>query len=101
MSEIVPGVTDAAVKAFYVPVWAIEYGIIHVKGRLLWSIRCCRSTTLNGCRFRAKQDSQLGAASRQKPEDFFALNEGDEVEEVFAYCNLPASGRRQYGKTGA
>ena len=49
MSEIVPGVTDAAVEK-HVPVWSVENGVVHVKVGSV-SIRCCRSTTLNGCRF--------------------------------------------------
>ena len=87
MSEIVPGVTDAAVEK-HVPVWSVENGVVHVKvGSMEHPM--LPEHYIEWVSLRTKQGSQHKELHPgEKPEVFFALNEGDEVEEVFAYCNL-------------
>ncbi len=87
MSEIIPCVTDAAVEK-HVPIWSVENGIVHVK---VGSVEhpMLPEHYIEWVSLRTKQGSQHKELHPgEKPEVFFALNEGDEVEEVFAYCNL-------------
>ena len=66
MSEIVPGTTDAAVEHPMLPEHYIEWVSLHTK--------------------QGNQRKELHPG--EKPEVCFALCEGDEVEAVYAYCNL-------------
>ena len=79
--------TDAAVEK-HVPVWSVENGVVHVK---VGSVEhpMLPEHYIEWVSLRTKQGSQHKELHPgEKPEVFFALNEGDEVEEVFAYCNL-------------
>ena len=72
----------------HVPVWSVENGIVHVK---VGSVEhpMLPEHYIEWVSLRTKQGSQHKELHPgEKPEVFFALNEGDEVEEVFAYCNL-------------
>ena len=71
MSEIVPGTTDAAVEK-HVPVWTVE-----------------NEHYIEWVSLQTKQGNQRKELHPgEKPEVCFALCEGDEVEAVYAYCNL-------------
>lgn len=87
MKEIVPGTTDAAVEK-HIPVYEINDGIVNV---------CVGSTEhpmldahyiewilLQTKQGYQKKDLKPGDAPRAS----FALCDGDEVEAVYAYCNL-------------
>ena len=87
MSEIVPGTTDAAVEK-HVPVWTVENGIVHVKvGSLEHPM--LPEHYIEWVSLQTKQGNQRKELHPgEKPEVCFALCEGDEVEAVYAYCNL-------------
>ena len=87
MSEIVPGTTDAAVEK-HVPVWMVENGIVHVK---VGSVEhpMLPEHYIEWVSLHTKQGNQRKELHPgEKPEVCFALCEGDEVEAVYAYCNL-------------
>ena len=87
MSEIVPGTTDAAVEK-HVPVWTVENGIVHVK---VGSVEhpMLPEHYIEWVSLQTKQGNQRKELHPgEKPEVCFALCEGDEVETVYAYCNL-------------
>ena len=87
MAEIVPGTADAAAEK-HVPVFTVENGKVHVvvgdvehpmteEHYIEWI--SLQTSTGNQRKF-------LKPGS--KPEMCFALCEGDEVEAVYAFCNL-------------
>ena len=87
MSELVPGTTDAAVEK-HVPVWTVENGIVHVK---VGSVEhpMLPEHYIEWVSLQTKQGNQRKELHPgEKPEVCFALCEGDEVEAVYAYCNL-------------
>ena len=87
MSEIVPGTTDAAVEK-HVPVWTVENDIVHVK---VGSVEhpMLPKHYIEWVSLQTKQGNQRKELHPgEKPEVCFALCEGDEVEAVYAYCNL-------------
>lgn len=87
VSEIVPGTTDAAVEK-HVPVWTVENGIVHVK---VGSVEhpMLPEHYIEWVSLQTKQGNQRKELHPgEKPEVCFALCEGDEVEAVYAYCNL-------------
>ena len=70
MSEIVPGVTDAAVEK-HVPVWSVENGIVHVKvGSVEHPMLPEHYIEWVSLRTQAGQSAQ-GAASRREARRFF------------------------------
>ena len=87
MTEIIPGTTDASVEK-HVPVWQVENNIVTV------TIGAAEHPMapehyIEWVSLQTKQGNQRkvlkpGAA----PKVCFALCEGDEVEAVYAYCNL-------------
>ncbi len=87
VGEIVPGTTDAAVEK-HVPVWTVENGIVHVK---VGSVEhpMLPEHYIEWVSLQTKQGNQRKELHPgEKPEVCFALCEGDEVEAVYAYCNL-------------
>ncbi|NLT40105.1 MAG: desulfoferrodoxin [Clostridiales bacterium] len=87
MQEIIPGTTDAAVEK-HLPVYKVEGNKVTVNVGALphpmlpehyieWVSLQCNS---------GNQRKQLHPGD--KPEICFALCEGDEVQAVYAYCNL-------------
>ena len=87
MSQIIPGTTDAAVEK-HVPVWTVENGIVHVK---VGSVEhpMLPEHYIEWVSLHTKQGNQRKELHPgEKPEVCFALCEGDEVEAVYAYCNL-------------
>lgn len=87
VGKIVPGTTDAAVEK-HVPVWTVENGIVHVK---VGSVEhpMLPEHYIEWVSLQTKQGNQRKELHpSEKPEVCFALCEGDEVEAVYAYCNL-------------
>ncbi len=87
MTELVPGTTDAAVEK-HVPDYKVEGNLVQVQvGSVAHPmlpehyIEWIALKTQQGVQF---QELQPG----DKPAAVFALSPGDQVEEVYAYCNL-------------
>ena len=87
MKEIIPGTTDAAIEK-HVPVYTVENNIVKVKiGEVEHPM--LPEHFIEWVSVQTKQGNQRkqlvpGAA----PEVCFAICEGDDVEAVYAYCNL-------------
>lgn len=87
MSEIVPGTTDAAVEK-HVPEYTVEDGVVKVK---VGSVEhpMIPEHYIQWISLQTKQGNQRKVLSPEdKPEACFALCCDDEVEAVYAYCNL-------------
>ena len=87
MTEIIPGTVDAS-REKHVPVWSVDGNIVHVSVGSVEHpmlpehyIEWISIETKHG-----NQRKELHPG--EKPEACFALCEGDEVEAVYAYCNL-------------
>ncbi len=87
MEEIIPGTTDAAVEK-HVPVYTVDGTTVTVKVGSVEHpmqpehyIEWIALKTTSGNQRKALKSSD-------KPEAVFAINEGDTVEAVYAYCNL-------------
>lgn len=87
MTELVPGTVDAAVEK-HVPVYKVEGNIVSVTvGEVEHPmieqhyIKWIALVTKEGVQIKYLEPEQKPAAS-------FAITEGDEVEAVYAYCNL-------------
>lgn len=87
MKEIIPGTVDAAVEK-HVPVYKVEGNLVKV------SVGAAEHPMLpehfiEWVSLQTKQGNQREALHPgEKPEVCFAICEGDEVEAVYAYCNL-------------
>ncbi|MCD8152606.1 MAG: desulfoferrodoxin [Clostridiales bacterium] len=87
MTEIVPGTTDAAVEK-HVPDYRVEGNLVKVT---VGSVEhpMLPAHYIEWIALKTKEGMQL---KELKPEEksaaVFALSDGDEVEEVYAYCNL-------------
>ena len=81
MTEIIPGTTDAAVEK-HVPAYEVNGNIVTVK---VGSVEhpMLPEHYIEWVSLQTKQGNH-----GQKPEVCFAICEGDEVEAVYAYCNL-------------
>ena len=87
MSEIIPNTTDAAVEK-HLPVWTVENGVVHVKVSTL-AHPMLPEHYIEWVSIHTKQGNQRKELHPgDAPEICFALCEGDEVESVYAYCNL-------------
>lgn len=87
MTEIVPGTTDAAVEK-HIPVYQAEGSLVKVR---VGSVDhpMLPEHYIEWVSLQTKQGNQRKALHPgDKPEVCFALCEGDEVEAVYAYCNL-------------
>ncbi|MCD8220764.1 MAG: desulfoferrodoxin [Clostridiales bacterium] len=87
MKEIIPGTTDAAVEK-HVPDYRVEGNLVKVNvGSVdhpmldVHYIEWIALKTKEGVQIKYLKPEEKPAAS-------FALSEEDEVEEVYAYCNL-------------
>ncbi len=87
MTELVPGTTDAAAEK-HVPVYQAEGNLVKVRVGAVdhpmlpeHYIEWISLQTRQGCQRRLLHPGD-------RPEVCFALCEGDEVEAVYAYCNL-------------
>lgn len=87
MKEIVPGTSDASLEK-HVPVYEVVDNIVKVK---VGSIEhpMTKEHYIEWISLQTKNGNQRKTLSPEdKPEASFAIIEGDEVESVFAYCNL-------------
>ena len=87
MKEIVPNTTDAAQEK-HVPVWTKEGNLVKVRvGSVAHPM--IPAHYIEWVSLQTKAGNQRKAlAPEQAPEVTFALTDGDEVEAVYAYCNL-------------
>lgn len=87
MKQIIPGTTDAAVEK-HVPVFEVEGNCVTVRvGSVAHPM--LPEHYIEWVSLQTKFGNQRKAlAPGEKPEVCFALCEGDEVEAVYAYCNL-------------
>lgn len=87
MTEIIPGTTDAAVEK-HVPVYTVENNIVHVKvGEVEHPMT--PEHFIEWVSIQTNQGNQRKALKPgDQPDICFALCDGDEVEAVYAYCNL-------------
>ena len=87
MKLIVPNTTDAAQEK-HVPVWTREGNLVKVQvGSVAHPMVAAHY--IEWVSLQTKAGNQRKAlAPEQAPEVAFALTEGDEVEAVYAYCNL-------------
>ncbi len=87
MTEIVPGSVDAAAEK-HVPVWTVEGNTVNVKvGEVAHPMlpeHYIEWVSLQSKCGNQRKQLRPGDA----PEASFALTDGDEVEAVYAYCNL-------------
>ncbi len=87
MKELIPGTVDAAVEK-HVPAYTVEGNTVTVK---VGSVEhpMIPEHYIEWVSLQTKQGNQRKALTPgTKPEVCFALCDGDEVEAVYAYCNL-------------
>ena len=87
MTEIIPGTVDAS-REKHIPVWSVDGNIVHVT---VGSVEhpMLPEHFIEWISIETKQGNQRKELRPgEKPEACFALCEGDEVEAVYAYCNL-------------
>ncbi len=87
MTELIPGSVDAAHEK-HVPVWTVRAGLVHVSvGAAAHPM--ASEHFIVWIALQTRQGFQCKRLhSGEKPEACFALYTGDEVEAVYAYCNL-------------
>ena len=87
MKLMVPNTTDAAQEK-HVPVWSKEGNLVKVQvGSVAHPM--IPAHYIEWVSLQTKAGNQRKAlAPEQAPEVTFALTDGDEVEAVYAYCNL-------------
>ena len=87
MKEIVPNTTDASQEK-HVPAWSKEGNLVKVQvGSVAHPM--IPAHYIEWVSLQTKAGNQRKAlAPEQAPEVTFALTDGDEVEAVYAYCNL-------------
>ncbi len=87
MTEIVPGTTDAAVEK-HVPVWEVRDNKVYVTVGAV-EHPMLPQHYIEWIAIQTKYGNQRKALHPDEaPKACFALCEGDEVEAVYAYCNL-------------
>ena len=87
MDELVPGTVDASVEK-HVPAFTVEGSIVKVK---VGSVEhpMAEEHYIEWVSLQTKQGNQRKSLKPgDKPEVCFAICDGDEVEAVYAYCNL-------------
>lgn len=87
MTEIIPGTTDAAVEK-HLPVYEVRDNKVYVS---VGSVEhpMVEKHYIEWVSLQTKSGNQRKAlAPGEKPEVCFSICEGDEVEAVYAYCNL-------------
>ncbi|MDO5490929.1 MAG: desulfoferrodoxin family protein [Bacillota bacterium] len=93
MAELIPGTTDAAVEK-HVPEYSVEGNMVRVK---VGSVEHPMTLEhyIEWILLHTKQGNQRKVLTpKDKPEACFALCDGDEVEAVYAYCNLHSLWKR-------
>ena len=87
MTEIIPGTTDAAQEK-HVPVYQVEGGKVHVTVGAV-EHPMTPEHYIEWVSLQTKQGNQRKALKPgEPPKVCFSICEGDEVEAVYAYCNL-------------
>lgn len=87
MGELIPGTMDAS-REKHVPVYAVEGNTVRVSVGAVEHPMLAEHN-IAWISLQTKQGNQRKELSpNDKPEALFALCEGDEVESVYAYCNL-------------
>ena len=87
MTEIIPGTTDASQEK-HIPVYQVEGNIVTVRVGAV-DHPMTAEHLIEWVSLQTKQGNQRKIlAPGQEPVVRFALCEGDEVEAVYAYCNL-------------
>lgn len=87
MTEIIPGTTDAAVEK-HVPVYQVEGNLVKVQVGAV-DHPMLPEHFIQWVSIQTRQGNQRKALKPGgEPKVCFALCEGDEVEAVYAYCNL-------------
>lgn len=87
MTEIIPGTTDAAVEK-HVPVYQVEGDVVKVQVGAV-DHPMLPEHFIEWVSIQTRQGNQRKALKPGgEPKVCFALCEGDEVEAVYAYCNL-------------
>ncbi len=87
MTEIIPGTTDAAAEK-HVPDYKVDGNLVSVN---VGSVDhpMLPEHYIKWIALKTKQGVQIKELKPgEKPAACFALSNGDEVEEVYAYCNL-------------
>lgn len=87
MKELIPGTTDASLEK-HVPVYSIENNKVYVT---IGSVEhpMTEDHYIEWVSLQTKHGNQRKALKPgQAPKVCFSICEGDEVESVFAYCNL-------------
>lgn len=87
MEEIIPGTVEASVEK-HVPVYTVEGNLVKVEvGSVEHPMQDVHY--IEWISIQTKQGNQRKALKPgEAPIAYFALCEGDEVEAVYAYCNL-------------
>ena len=87
MTQIIPGTTDASLEK-HVPVYTVEGNKVHVKVGAA-EHPMIPEHYIEWISLQTKFGNQRRALKPgEAPETCFMLCEGDEVEAVYAYCNL-------------
>ena len=87
MTEIVPGTTDAAAEK-HIPVYQVEGNVVKVQVGAV-DHPMLPEHFIQWVSIQTRQGNQRKALKPGgEPKVCFALCEGDEVEAVYAYCNL-------------
>ena len=87
VTEIIPGTTDAAVEK-HVPVYQVEGNVVKVQVGAV-DHPMLPEHFIQWVSIQTRQGNQRKALKPGgEPKVCFALCEGDEVEAVYAYCNL-------------
>ena len=87
MTELVPGTVDAAVEK-HVPEYTVDGNKVVVKVGAV-EHPMTEDHLIEWVSLQTKQGNQRKAlAAGAAPEVFFRICDGDEVEAVYAYCNL-------------
>ena len=87
MEELVPGTVDASLEK-HVPVYRVENNVVYVNiGAIEHPM--IQEHYIEWVSIQTKQGNQRKILTpNSKPVVSFAISEGDEVEAVYAYCNL-------------
>ena len=87
MNELIPGTTEASTEK-HIPVYSVENNKVHVTvGEVEHPM--LEKHYIEWVSLQTKMGNQRKALKPgDKPQVCFAICEGDEVEAVYAYCNL-------------
>ncbi len=87
MKEIIPGTTDASLEK-HIPVYTVENNVVNVT---IGSVEhpMIEEHYIEWVSLQTKQGNQWKALKPgQAPKVSFSISDGEEIEAVYAYCNL-------------